>query len=277
MTLPLSWKPGLSVLFHAQPLAVSAGECLSAVAGALSLLFHSFGLRFTSCVTNILFVAWQQELFKAIFFCQLLCGQLEGTQPASYPVIRSLSSRAVKKIAAGRALKLLCVRQPFVKQLSSAFLPRRLRGCSFPLPIKCLSVARHEQLGRDRVKIGKAGGIALVWGSSSQEPFACRAGGWLGRLRAGACCPPGSWAMNGMVKPAFYPLARRDWLAWKLTLSLQLSLKAPDCGLPAGNLRLWVKNGRGNSLVFLTFNISKKLGESSATDDFALLCSKFFH
>lgn len=46
-----------SALFRAQPLAVSAGECLSAVAGALSLLFNSFGLRFTSCMTNILFVA----------------------------------------------------------------------------------------------------------------------------------------------------------------------------------------------------------------------------
>lgn len=57
MTLLLSWKPVLSLPLHAQLLPVSKGERLSRVEGALSSLFNSFGLRFTSCVTNILFVA----------------------------------------------------------------------------------------------------------------------------------------------------------------------------------------------------------------------------
>lgn len=46
-----------SVPFRAQLLAGSEGECLSSVAAASSLLFNSLGLRFTSCVTDILFVA----------------------------------------------------------------------------------------------------------------------------------------------------------------------------------------------------------------------------
>lgn len=158
---------------------------------------------------------------------------------------------------AGRSLKPAAFRKPFVKRLSSAFIPGQLHCCSFPLLLSAYLWLDTSSWIETEWKLEK------LAASLSSEAAAAKSH-LPAELESGRGCSvqvrftlltAGWW--TGWSNRLFILWHRRDWLAWKLTLSLQLSLKAPNRGLPAGNLRLRVKNGRGNGLVFLTFNISK--------------------
>lgn len=127
------------------------------------------------------------------------------------------------------------------------------------------------------MKIGKARGIALVGGSHSQEPFACGAGEWPGLLRAGAFYPPHSWVMNGMVKQTVYPLAQEGLTSMKINTQPTAFTQSPQPWAAGGQPQASSEKWKRKRSCFSNIQHQQKLGGSSATDDFALFCSKFLH